>query len=204
MRSTGAGLLFLSLAFLPLATRQDDPERARNEGLVFTLYARDGLQSSFDFRRGRAGGHVVDGEIRLDDAQVVFDAFAPDQLSVGFLRDERVELLDLGELDVPPQARASDRAEKFALSVFHTLFLDGERLAYVGPGGDAHPLDGTSRLFATPPEGLRHVQPVVGHVYVIRALRRTVGSADDVFKFLVLDHVPQQSLTMRWVPVPRR
>ena len=44
---------------------------------LVTLYAHDDLQSSFDFRAGLPGAHVVDGEVRLERAQLAFNVFAP-------------------------------------------------------------------------------------------------------------------------------
>ena len=80
------------LVVAPLALlREAGPQAQPEEGLV-TLYARDDLASSFDFRSGTAGGRVVDGEIRLTDAQLAYGAFLRDQLSFGLVRNERVDI----------------------------------------------------------------------------------------------------------------
>lgn len=196
MRLPAAGWLALPLLCAPLALRPAE-DQAPNEGL-FTFFAHDDLQSTFDFRLGRAGGRVESGEVFLDGAQLAFGVFAPDLLSFGFVFDENVEVLDLGEAYVAPQARARDGAEEFAIGIFHTLSFDGLRFSYVDAGGDVRPYDPADRILgALPPEGLRHVAPVVGHTYVVR-VRRRGASREEFFKFQVVDLLPGHSLTIRW------
>ena len=45
--------------------------------------------------------------------------------------------------------------------------------------------------------GDRHVDPVVGHTYLVR-VRRDGRTTDEFFKFQVVDLVHKQSLTIRW------
>jgi hypothetical protein len=171
------------------------------DGGIVTLYANDDLQSSFDFRGGGPGGRLVGGEVRLDGAQIVFDVFAAGHISFGFTRDERVEVLDLGSVLVPPEPRARDRAEEFPISIFHTLFRDDNGFALVGPGGDPDPYGRADRILTAPlKQGMRHVEPFVGHTYLLR-VRRNDTSADELFKFQVIGIVPEHSLTFRWAPV---
>lgn len=201
IRSAGTCLLACSLAFLSVDHR-DDPRGAGGEGGIVTLYANDDLLSSFDFRSGGPGGRVVDGEVRLDGAQIAFDLLVSGHISFGFTRDERVELLDLGAVVVPPEARARDRAEEFPISIFHTLFRDDNGFAIVSPGGDPDPYSRADRILtATLKQGVRHVEPQVGHTYLVR-VRRNDTSVDELFKFQVIGLVPGHSLTIRWAPVP--
>ncbi|NOT32459.1 MAG: hypothetical protein HOP15_18595 [Planctomycetes bacterium] len=205
MSTAGAWLVCASLALFPLAlVAVDDRPPHERAGLV-TLFAHDDIQSSFDFRQGRAGGHILDGEVRLESAQLAFDVFAREQVSFGFVRDERVELLDLGELRVAPSVRARDRAEEFPIALFHTLAFEGARFSYLGPGGDVLALDLAGRLLGPLPlEGIRHVEPRVGHTYLMRVRRKGSRLADELFKFQVVALVHGHSLTIRWAPVPTR
>jgi hypothetical protein len=204
MRPIGIGLLSLPLALVPLALHAPSDGDASSAGLV-TLYAHDDLASSFDFRAGRHGGRVEQGEVRLDGAQIVFDVLAPHRISFGFVEDERVDVLDLGPFRVPSQPRARDRAVEFPLALIHTLSFDGVRFGYAGPGGDRHPLDEADAILgALPPERVRHVDPVVGHTYVVRVHRDGLGSGDELFGFQVVDLVPEHSLTLRWKALGRR
>lgn len=204
MNPAGFLPLCLSALLLPLALTQEGEQRTAVASHLTTLYAHDDLQSSFDFRHDRAGGRVEAGEVRLTDAQIAFGSFARGMLSFGFVRDERVVVLDLGELAVAQQARAADRAEEFPVALFHTLFRDGARFAYVGPGGDVHPFEAAEEILGNlPTPGLRHLEPRVGHTYLLR-VRRDGGALDEYFKFEVVDLVADQTLTIRWALVPAR
>jgi len=199
MRSLGACLLACSLALVPRDHRDDQVGEA---SAVVTLYAHDDLLSSFDFRGGGAGGRLVDGEVHLDRAQIAYGLFAPGLVSFGFSLDERVEVMDLGPVVVRPEARARDRTEEFPISVFHTLFRDHNGFAFVGPGNDVDPFDPADRIMnVVLSPGVRHFEPVIGHTYVLR-VRRNGTSKDELFKFLVVDIVAEQSLTIRWARVP--
>jgi hypothetical protein len=200
VRSAALCLLTCSLALL-YRDHRDDPIGSGDEGAIVTLYAHDDLLSSFDFRDGAPGGRVIDGEVKLDAAQLAFDLFARGQLSFGFSLDERVDVLDLGAVVVPPQDRARDRAAELPMSIFHTLRRDDNGFVFVGPGSNVDPYEDADLILAVPPtRGLRHIEPVVGHTYVLR-VRRNGTSVDELFKFLVIGLVPDQSLTMRWARV---
>lgn len=202
MNSARVCLLSASLVLASLALSRDERVPQESEGGLATLYVHDDLQSSFDFRRGRAGGRVEDGEIRLADAQLVFGAFAAGRMSVGFVHDEYVSLLDLGEAYVTSEVRARDLAEEFAITVFHTLTFDGTRFSFVGPGDDVRPLERADRILdGVPPEGMRHVAPLLGHTYLLRVRHKDAG--DEFFKFQVVGLVAEHSLTIRWARVPR-
>lgn len=200
-------LLLLVPTCLALGALQSDvdpvePDLGPVPGIV-TLWARDDLLSSFDFRSGGPGARVEAGEIVLDDAHMTFDVFAADMLSFGYQRDELVDILDLGEVYVNGRERVRDRAPKFAISLFHTLFLDGARFSYREAGGRVVRLDHANRIFATlPPEGLYHVRPQVGHTYLVRIRPRGPSAVDELAKFQVVDLEPGRSLTIRWAPVP--
>lgn len=198
MRSRGACLLACSLVLL---ARDHRDEIGGGGSSVVTLYASDDLLSSFDFRCGGPGGRVVEGEVRLDGAQIAFDLFVAGHISFGFTRDERVEVLDLGPVRLPPVARARDRAEEFPISIFHTLFRDDNGFAIVSPGGDPDPYSRADRILTAPlKQGMRHLEPRVGHTYLVR-VRRNDTSVDELFKFQVIGLVPEHSMTIRWAPV---
>ena len=203
MSSAAARLLGLPLVLLLSLGGQDDAN-VPLEGVV-TLVAHDDLLSSFDFRRGRAGAFVEDGEVRLEDAQIAYDVFVTGQLSIGFVHEERAELLDLGEAYVAPEARARDRALEYPIALFHTLFLDGADFLYVDAGGHVRPWEPADRILrGPPPAGMHHVEPRVGHTYLLRVRRDDAGSADELFKFQVIAFQPGHSVTLRWAAVPVR
>jgi hypothetical protein len=202
MRPIESSRLLLPLLLVPLALTAQEaagPPRAPSAGLV-TLHASDDLASSFDFRSGGHGASVSGGEVLLA-GQIAYDAFAPGQLSYGFVRDEKIALLDLGALEVPPQPRARDQALEFPISLFHTLFLRGPNFYYLGPGGDAHPFESANAIFEPlPAESLRHVEPELDHVYLLR-VKRDKSRDEELFKFQIVGKIPDHSLTLRWARV---
>jgi hypothetical protein len=202
MQPSRLSLLVLSSLVAPLAVESAlDEMPGRDAGLV-TLYAQDDLQSSFDFRSGGAGARVEDGEVRLESAQILFDVLEPGRISYGFSYDERVDILDLGDVTVRPEERSRDRALEFPISIFHTLALTDEGFVIVRPGGDLDPYDHADSIRgAMPLPALRHIEACLGHVYLLR-IRRNKSSDDEFFKFQVVGLLPGHSLTLRWAALP--
>jgi hypothetical protein len=201
MSSARLTLLALPTALVPLFLRAQESAPAPSAGVV-TLYAADDLLSSFDFRSGTAGGRLENGEVRLDSAQILFDKLVAGRLSFGFTRDERVEILDLGDATIAPEVRSRDRAVELPIAVFHTLRHTDNGFAIVAPGGDVDPYDSADRILGPPPTvGVHHIEPLVGHTYVVR-VRRNQTSRDEFFKFEVIGLLPCHSVTLRWAVVP--
>ena len=195
--------LFSALLVI-LALAPQTPADTRLAGGMATLLAHDDLRSSFSFRNGAFGAQIQDGELRLDDAQLVFHTFGENLLSFGFVRNELVSVLDLGDLVAPGIERAADLAPKPPVSIFHTLFLDGVVFKYQGPLNQAHRLpEAQAIVSAIPPPGIFHIEPQIGHTYLLKAQRRA-GHGDtrpQFFKFLVVDFEPGHRLTLRWGPL---
>jgi hypothetical protein len=194
-----ASLSIAALALSPLLVK--DAGDPASDGGVVTLLSADDLLSSFDFRSGSRSAAIFDGEIDLRGVQVVYETFLAGHLTIGFSRDERVDLLDLGDVEVVPVAHSRDRTEEFPVSVFHTLFRDDNGFSFIAPEGDVDPCEAASRILkGVPPQGMRHIVPVAGHVYILR-LRRNDTSRDEFFKLQVLGVLPGHSLTFRWAPL---
>jgi hypothetical protein len=175
-----------------------DPPQEVGGGLL-TLYAGDDLRSSFSLRQGGNAARIVDGEIDLDGVHIVFDVFESDMLTFGFLKNERVNVLDLGPVYVNEVSHATDRSPKFPISVFHTLYVDGGRFAYRGPGDSLERHEPADWIFDTMPgRGYYHLEPVEGHTYVIRTKRMGVGEREMLGKLQIVDFRPGHSLTIRW------
>jgi hypothetical protein len=84
------------------------------------------------------------------------------------------------------------------MSLFHTLRRDDNGFVFVGPGSDVDAFGRADGILTAPfVHGLRHVDPVVGHTYLVR-MRRNGTSLDELFKFVVVGIVPDHSLTIRW------
>jgi hypothetical protein len=191
----------LAASLLITSAVQESEPRASDGGIA-TLYAQDDLQSSFDFRSGAAGARVFDGEVRLESAQILFDVLEAGRISYGFAYDERVAILDLGDVPVAPEVRSRDRALEYPISIFHTLSLGDEGFAIVRPGGDVDPYDRADKILGSMPlPAVRHIEACLGHTYLVR-VRRDRSSEDQFFKFQIIGLIPGHSLTLRWAPVP--
>jgi hypothetical protein len=186
-----------------LGPRAVFPQDSAAQGGIVTLYAHDDLLSTFSIHTGGAGAQIVEGEVRLDDAQLAFDLFAEDMFSFGFISDELVNVVDLGPQVVEPHRRGQDIAPKFPVSLFHTLYLDGAKFSYAGPGGTLLRHSPAERILdPMPRHGMYHVQPVVGNTYLLRSNRSGGSSrADELVKFVVVDFQPGHSVTLRWAPL---
>jgi len=170
-------------------------------GGIVTLLARDDLQSSFNFRQGTFGARINNGELLLDNAQLIFHTFRESMLSYGFVRNEFVSVLDLGNLVVPGIELSTDNAPKPPLSIFYTLFFDGVAFKYQGPSNQTYRLSEAQALVAAiPSPGISHFEPQMGHTYLLKVQRR-IGygpASPQFFKFLVIDFEPNHHVAFRW------
>ena len=89
---------------------------------------------------------------------------------------------------------------KFSISLFHTLFMKGgAEFSYVGSRGQTLRLRDADRILdPLPKRGIRHIEPRVGHTYLVRARRRGDRSSEVFAKFEVIGVQSGHSLTIRW------
>lgn len=193
----GAGALATLLAVAATARAPVPQESVATDGLI-TLYQHDDLASSLDFRSGAHGGRVLGGQLDLSAAQLAYGTFEPGLLAFGFVADEAVQVVDLGPQEVEPTATARDLALKAPLSVFHTLGFAGRRLTYLSPQGSYVRLGTGNAVFDVPRQGLQFVEPIVGHSYAVRYQRTRGDRSDMLAKFLVVEHRPGESVTLRF------
>lgn len=180
------------------------PEGEPVAGGLATLWTHDDRAAAFGFTAGSAdgAGRIVGGEIDLADAQLVYGAFEPELLSFGFRHDQLIDVLDLGDLYIAPRERAADESLQYPISVFHTLFLERSRFGYLDIDGRTVRLRAADSLLGVLPDtGLRHLEPLVGHVYLVRWRPRTGRGPDRIAKLQVVAVHPGESLTFRWALV---
>lgn len=189
----------LSLGLLSSALTLQDP--AAPQGGLITLYEHDDVASSLDFRTGNHGGRVVDGQIELVDAQLVYGSFATGLLSFGFAADEAVNVVDLGPSEVDAVSSAHDAALKYPISAFHTMSASGRRLTFQPANGSQVRLGAGNAVFDVPKRGLQHVEAQLDHCYVIRYQRTRGDRRDMLAKFQVVEHRPGESITLRWANI---
>ncbi len=192
------GVLLLPLALL-LAGSPGDPKAGRAEGGIIVLRAADDLGFTLDFRTGASGAVIEDGELRLDQALIVFERLAPGHLSIGFNAESGADLVELGSLLIPPVRTKDDVAPNLPLRAFFTLGATRGDFFYGIPGSRTVRLPEVSSLFAAyAPRGVRHFRPVVGEAFVLRLVPRLRQSEELAVKLLIVDHEPGRSVTLRW------
>ena len=175
------------------------PADATDSGVV-TLIAQDDLRSSYSFRSGSHSAFLDDSELHLEGTQVVFHRLGSNKLSFGYAKREHAQAVDLGATYVSPIVRVGDEAVKPPASIYHTLFRDGGNVAYREPLGrkvtykDLHGF-----LNGSVPAGAGAIDPIPGHVYLLRFKDRVGENRfDRVVKLQVLEFIPDQRLTFRW------
>lgn len=189
----------LAVGLLSSALTTQQP--ATPSGGLITLYEHDDLASSLNFRAGAHGGTVVNGQIQLADAQLVYGSFSSGLLSFGFAADEAVNVVDLGTAEVEFNADVQDAALKYPISVIPTLGVAGRRLTFQATNGTQVRLGAGNAVFEVPSRGLQHVEPVLDHCYVIRYQRTRGDRRDMLAKFQVVEHRPGESITLRWANI---
>jgi len=173
---------------------QEPPARS---GIV-TLYQHDPFGAAFSFSQGDYGGELRDGQLGLEGAQLVYGGFESGHLTVGFSADEPANLVDLGEVSVPPVLLSQEATARFPINLFATLAVDGRRLVYQPANGSVVRLGSGNEVFGVPQRAMQHFAPVPGHCYVARFQQTRGGRRDTYVKFVVVEHRPNESVTLRW------
>lgn len=180
----------------PSTTAMGVVQSGPNESHLVTLWALDERAASLDPVSGTNGADFANGQIGLTRAALAYHAFAPEMLSFGFRDGERAALLDLGDFRVPPLVVQRDLTPRTPVTAFHSLTLERGKLQYIAPiNRPLLMLEGQSVLGPLPPEGIQHVEPRAGHIYLLRSQ----SPAGELFvKILVLDVQPGRSITLRY------
>ena len=173
--------------------RQDDH---RPGDQLITLFAMDDETCSFSFSQRRFGG-IAEGRLFLDDTEILYDRYQPGHLSFGYVRDSRVNLIDLGDERIATGSMPSDRAPRVPISVYSRLFLDGGRVKYIDAYNNAKAHRNAQKvLHQFGPEQTIHADPQVGSTYLLRY--RTAFGQSETVRFRIIDHEPGRFVTLRW------
>ncbi len=179
----------------PAAVQEQPPP---TQGLI-TLYAGDETRACFDLDSGTYGTRIHDGELILDDTELVWNLFEAGQISVGYVGDTAATYFDLGDAYVGSLANPRAQSPKPNLSVFHTLRTEKGDIVWSGPPGKVYRArDARGVLRGTPSVGVKHFTPVVGHTYVLRVRGFGRRRGDRAYKLHVIDVQPGHTLTLQW------
>ncbi|RKY22565.1 MAG: hypothetical protein DRQ55_00585 [Planctomycetota bacterium] len=201
-------LLLLLLAASPTQDAAGVTSSSQSDGLgvvpgqefVLRLSAHDDLRAGVDFEAASYGVDLEGAQLGLDRAELVYGLLQENRLSFGFRDKEQARVVDLGDFRVPATALVRDSAPRPPASVMHTLQLESRKVTYRAPVDKRLNLREAASITAILPEsGVAHVQPQLGHVYLLRY--RGVPEVSDAWgrlvAFEVVELQPAQSVTLR-------
>jgi len=191
-----ASLLPLTLAALIVPQHGMDGAAAdaRGEwfGQITTLYANDPVASRLNFGDGGFGAVYQDDKVWNRSSDVDFGAYNSGHFTVGIEGGQEGAILDLGSHTELAQRYGYEETVGKGQGYASIRFEDGRLVILANyEDGTTQPLAEEAAL-DQPQSGAK--APVqAGHVYLVRlpGRGRTV-------KLLVLEHVPDQSVTFRW------
>lgn len=188
-----------SFAFLLPAESPPGAAQEQQTGGLITLYAGDETRCCFSFNDGNYGARIHDGELILDNTQIVWNLLQEGQISIGYVSHTGTNLVDLGEAYVGPLRDPRAQSPKPNLSVFHTLRVENRAVVWSGPPGKVyHSADGRRLIQGIPTTGIKHFTPIAGHTYLLRVRGIGRGGRDRMYKFHVIDIQPGHTLTLQW------
>lgn len=191
------GLILVSvvLSALALAASPAPVQTVPAGSQLITLRGHDTLTAAWDDRAGSYVTALNQGELDLGRASLAYGILEEGKLSFGFRLRERATLVDVGDFRVKPLVRPRDIVPKPAVSVISTLRLERNNIQYMAPVGrwlelkEASPVLGRLKS-----EGVQHIEPEVGHTYL---LRYAFDGSESIVAFHVVEHVPGERLVLR-------
>jgi hypothetical protein len=192
-----AGLIFVSvvLSVLVIAARPLPVQAASPNGQLVTLRAHDSLTAAWNDRTETYVTTINQGELDLGQATLVYDILQGGQLSFGFRLRERAKLVDVGDFRVAPLVRPRDIVPKAGVGVINTLRVQRNNIQYLAPVNRWLNLkEGDAVVGRLESEGVQHVEPELGHVYL---LRYVFDGSERVVAFHVVEHVPGERVVLR-------
>jgi len=166
-------------------------------GGIVTLYALDPVASAFSFGTGVYGHVVRDGVARNRESDIDFGQYGVDQFSVGVEGSRLGAIVDLGTV-AELQGRYGYPETVGMPQGFSSLRMAGGKIV-IGANyrtGAVQPLKEAELLAATKATAQKAV--IRGHIYLVRITDPQNTAFERIAKFLVLDHQPGASATLRW------
>jgi hypothetical protein len=165
---------------------------------IATIWARDPLANSIEFADGREGCIFQDRQVKNSKSDLDFDNYHAGEFTVGIQGSVVGSIVDLGS-PADLQAKYRYRETVGGGQGFASIRPEGGEFVILGPDGKTskQPLGEAKALY----DGLKpgaHALVQMGHIYLVR-LQDGPKSKDRITKFLVLAHIPGESVTIRWV-----
>ncbi len=195
------GAFALTCPTLLAQTRQQPNEQIKT-GIV-TLYARDPLAQSFCFRDGGFGSVFQENEVRNRCSDINFNGYRQkdeaDIFKIAVEGGRQGVIFDLGTTDELQKkygyAETVGRGQGFA----SLQVRDGK--VYILQDRRARTTQELSEpefLFQKPSSETETVSVKLGHIYLMRLTDRSEKDFERIVKLLVIAHVPNESVTIRW------
>ena len=182
-----------------LAQAQLAPNANEPKTDIATLFVRDPLTQSVCFRDGGPSGVFQNGQLRNRCSDLNFNSYVANGFKVGIEGGRDGIILDLG---TPEELKT-----KYGFSEtvgggqgFASISVNNGKALILKDykTGSLQELTGTTALFGKPTEATESAPVKLGHIYLVRITDRHDKSVDVFAKVLVVAHVPNESVTVRW------
>jgi hypothetical protein len=217
--SPSRGLLLVGLmAWLPAcnATRSSDADSAsqqqsgsasesapsREWPRHAVLFAGDFMRNAISFEDGSYGTALQAGSVVNIDSEIEYGNYEANALSVGIQGRQTGRIVDLGDYrDL--ESRYGYRELVGGGLGYTSLRLDGERFLIAGKGGPpaTQVLREGELLLSSKTRDLDSAQAELGHIYLVRLQDTPEDPRTRLYKLLVTEHIPGQSVVFLWQPL---
>jgi len=191
-------VLFVGFAQFAYAQRQIEVIT----GLT-TMYAADPLTQSICFRDGGHGHVFESGRAVNRCSDLNFGSYSADGFSTGVEGSRKGVLIDLGDAD---QLKARyGYTETVGKGQGYASIIVKNAMALIAKDsrmGTLQEMAESTELFRSPEKNMSSVPVNVGHIYLLRITDPSDKTFELLAKLIVVGHVPNESVTMRWQILP--
>lgn len=166
---------------------------------IITLYARDPLAQSFCFRDGGYGSVFQESEVRNRCSDINFNGYRADNFSIGVEGGKEGVIVDLGTPDQMQKKYGYEEIVGKGQGFASLRIKDGKiHVLRDRRARTTQELNETEFLFQKPSSETESLPVKLGHIYLMRLTDRHSKDFELVVKLLVIAHVPNESVTIRW------
>ena len=190
--------VLFAIAAVQVAAAQGPAQPKDAISSIATLFARDPLMQSLCFKDGGPGGVFQNGQLRNRCSDLNFNSYSMNALSVGVEGGRQGTILDLGTPEELKSRYGYSETVGGGQGFASIDVQNGKALILQDYGtGALKELAESAELFRAPRAGAS-VPVQLGHVYLMRITDKDDRAFEMFAKVLVLAHVPNESVTVRW------
>ncbi len=192
------------LALVPLGVAAlPRSQRLTTHETVTTLYRHDPFRNALSLETGEWGARPVGNRLELRDADLAFGQ-PEGGFQVGLSDDRLGQILDLGTLERLGEHYGYEE-EIDAGRLWASIHFEHDALVVEDTESPDRSVElkEYDELMKLRPRTLDRREVRSGHVYLVRLTDRQDRSFERVAKILVLEHVPGESVTIRWATLSR-